>query len=155
MIDVSTTQSAPDSGDQPTSTSLVQPDTTTSTTPPVADTSTSTTTVPPSATTTAVPPPATTTTTTATTTTTSSSYTRSYGAEVGLPGEVTIIVSGDSVTFHSASPLPGWTVELKNGGPEEVKVDFERNDDEDEEIKFKAKVEDGELEAKVSFPADD
>jgi uncharacterized protein YcnI len=63
---------------------------------------------------------------------------------------VSITVTGASVTFAGATPLPGWTVEVKNSGPEEVKVHFERNDDEDEKIEFKAKVEDGELDVKIS-----
>lgn len=89
------------------------------------------------------------------TTTTASSYTKTYGDEAGLPGEVTIIVSGDSVTFAGATALLGWKVELENSGPEEVNVHFERNEDEDEEeeIEFRASIEDGEL--KITISADD
>ena len=90
------------------------------------------------------------TTTTAPTTTTVSSYTKTYDTEAG---SVRITVSGDSVTFAGATPLPGWTVELENSGPEEVSVHFERNEDEDEEeeeIEFKATVEDGELRVSIS-----
>lgn len=69
-----------------------------------------------------------------------------------MAGSVRITVSGESVTFSGATPLPGWTVELENSGPEEVNVHFERNEDEDEEeeIEFKAKVEDGELKVTIS-----
>lgn len=54
------------------------------------------------------------------------------------------------MTYANAWALPGWTPELKNSGPEEVKVHFERNDDEEEKIKFKARVEDGELKVDIS-----
>ena len=61
-----------------------------------------------------------------------------------------IVVSGSEVKFGGATPLPGWTVELENSGPEEVKVHFERNDDEEEEIEFKATIDDGELKVSIS-----
>ncbi len=84
-----------------------------------------------------------------TTTTGASSYTKTYDTEAGT---VRITVSGESVTFSGATPLPGWKVELKNSGPEEVNVHFERNEDEheDKEIKFKATIEDGELRVSIS-----
>ena len=92
-------------------------------------------------------PPVTSTTTT--TTAASSSYTKTYDTEAG---SVRITVSGESVTFSGATPLPGWKVELENSGPEEVNVHFERNEDEheDKEIKFKATIEDGELLVSIS-----
>ncbi len=86
------------------------------------------------------------------TTTTLDGYTKTYDT---AGGSVRINVSGDSVTFAGATPLPGWTVELENSGPEEVKVHFERNDDEADEIDFKAKIEDGELEVSISESDDD
>jgi len=110
-------------------------DTETTTTIPVVGTpnhSTSTTTAPP------------------VTTTTSASYTKTYGTESGLPGEVTIIVSGESVTFGGASPLLGWKVEIEDSGPEQVDVHFERNEDDEEKVEFKAEIEDGELDVKIS-----
>ena len=61
-----------------------------------------------------------------------------------------IVVSGSAVKFGGATPLSGWTVELENSGPEEVKVHFERNDDEEEEIEFKATIDDGELKVSIS-----
>ena len=57
--------------------------------------------------------------------------------------------------WSAQSPLPGWTVELEDGGPEEVKVHFERNDDEADEIEFKAKIDDGELKVSISESDDD
>jgi len=59
------------------------------------------------------------------------------------------------VSFAGATALPGWTVEVKESGPEQVSVEFERNDDEDEEINFKAEIEDGELEVEISLSDDD
>jgi hypothetical protein len=96
------------------------------------------------------PAPTTTTTTEAPseTTTTINSYTKTY--DVKDAGRVTIRVSGDSVTFAGAYPLEGWTFKLKNGGSEEVEVRFERNDDEEDRVSFKAKIDDGELEVKIS-----
>jgi hypothetical protein len=138
-----------------TSTTVSSPETTTTTVDDNDDVETTTTlgevdTSTVSTTTTTAAPVATTTTTTTATTTTNAGYTKTYGAEAGLPGSVSITVTGASVTFAGATPLPGWTVEVKNSGPEEVKVHFERNDDEDEKIEFKAKVEDGELDVKIS-----
>jgi len=97
-----------------------------------------------------VTPEPSTTTTVGTTSTTVDGSTKTYDTE---GGSVRIVVSGDAVTFAGATPLPGWKVELENSGPEEVNVHFERNEDEEEEIEFKAKVEDGEL--KVSISEDD
>ena len=67
-----------------------------------------------------------------------------------MPGSVTVVVSGESVSFSTASALNGWRVELKNSGPEEVKVHFERNENKEDEIEFKAKVQNGELEITIS-----
>jgi len=97
------------------------------------------------------PPPSTTTTTEPpdeTTTTEAASYTKTY--DVKDAGSVTIRVSGDSVTFAGAYPLEGWTFKLKDGGPEEVEVRFERNDDEEDKVSFNAQVDDGELEVEIS-----
>jgi len=97
--------------------------------------------------------PTTTTTTTTTTTvapsttTTIASYTKTYDVEDA--GTVTIRVTGDDVTFVIASPLEGWTVKVKDYGPDEVEVRFENNDDDGDEITFKADVSDGELEVSI------
>jgi uncharacterized protein YcnI len=99
--------------------------------------------------TTKAPPVATTSTTTSTV---NAGYTKTYDTEAG---SVRIVVAGDSVTFAGATPLPGWTVELKNSGPEEVKVHFEQNSDEEHEIEFKAKIDDGELKVSISEDEDD
>ena len=133
-----------------TSTSTSPPGTTTTTVAVTDETTTTlggvdTTSV--STTSTTAPPV---TSTTETTTTVISSYTRTYGAEAGLPGSVTVVVSGESVSFSTASALNGWRVELKNSGPEEVKVLFERNENKEDEIEFKAKVQNGELEITIS-----
>ncbi|GMR02742.1 MAG: hypothetical protein BMS9Abin20_1089 [Acidimicrobiia bacterium] len=82
------------------------------------------------------------------TTTTAVSYTKTY--DVGDAGTVTIKVSGESVTFASAVPKGGWTFKLKDAGPEAVEVRFERNDDDEGKIEFKAEIDDGELEVSIS-----
>ena len=141
----------PDEVEEPTTTTTLAEEpteSTTTTTEPEQQTSTTTPTTtapdhdpPPSTTTTTEPPDE-------TTTTEVTSYTKTY--DVKDAGSVTIRVSGDSVTFAGAYPLEGWTFKLKDGGPEEVEVRFERNDDEGDKVSFQAKVDDGELEVKIS-----
>jgi hypothetical protein len=60
------------------------------------------------------------------------------------------MVSGESVTFAGATADPGWKVELEKAGPPEVEVHFEKNEDEEDEIEFHAKFEDGELVVTIS-----
>jgi hypothetical protein len=150
LVAASETAPAPDSETSTTTTTSVVPAAPTTTM--AITVSTTTTTVPEThasgeAPVTTTTPPVTP--TTATTTTTSSNYAKTYDTEAG---SVRITVSGESVTFAGATPLPGWTVELEHSGPEEVKVNFERNEHEDEEkeIEFKATVEDGELRISIS-----
>ncbi len=45
-------------------------------------------------------------------------------------GSINVIVDGTKVTFGGAFPNPGWSVDLEDGGPETVKVKFEKNRDE-------------------------
>ena len=84
-----------------------------------------------------------------TTTAAPTSYTQSFVTEGGT---VVIMVSDNSVTYVNSQPNLGWTAEVKDEGPEKVVVKFEMNEEEDEEeeIKFTAKIEDGELEIKIS-----
>ena len=65
-------------------------------------------------------------------------------------GRVHISVSGEDVTFKGATVATGWKFELDDGGPEQVKVKFEKIDDDDTEFTFKAKFDEGELEIKIS-----
>lgn len=81
-----------------------------------------------------------------TTTQPSESYSKTFDTD---GGSVRVIVDGDSVTFGGAVPNTGWSVELKNPGPDEVKVDFDENDG-GGEVEFKAKVEEGELRVEIS-----
>ena len=120
----------------PETTTTSPPEPTPTTTTTVAETTrtTTTTTSPPQTTTTTAP-------TTTTTTVAPASYTRTYDT---VAGSVRVRVEGESVTFAGAFPQPGWSVELKNGGPEKVEVEFDQNDGEGE-VEFTAKVEDGEL----------
>lgn len=148
-----TTGPEPDQAEQSASSVSIVETTTTSQSRTVGAETTSTTvqvdTSPDTTTTTNTPP------VTAPSTTTSvtvAGYTKTYDTEAG---SVRVTVSGGSVSFSGATPLPGWKVELENSGPEEVKVHFERNDDEEEEIKFMAKLEDGELKVSISASDDD
>ena len=59
-------------------------------------------------------------------------------------GSVTIIVSPGVVTWSSATPASGYTVEVENRGPEEVKVKFEAAH-EGEDYEFRARWRDGRL----------
>jgi hypothetical protein len=107
----------------------------------------------PSSTTQTAPTPASSTTSTTTTTTpapvtTVGSTTHTFDTTAG---SVNVVVSGESVTFGGAFPKPGWRVELEKSGPDTVEVHFERNDsDEEEEVQFKAWVDDGELQHEIS-----
>ena len=60
-----------------------------------------------------------------------------------------IVVEGSDVTFGGAVPKTGWSIELKDSGPEEVKVEFEQNGGSGD-IEFSAKVEHGELKVEIS-----
>ena len=124
-----------------TTTTTLAEDTTvsTTTTEPGDDKGTPSTTVPQSTTTTVSP--------TTTTTTTVPNYTKTYDVEDA--GTVTIRVTGDDVTYVNAVPSTGWTVKVKDEGPDEVDVRFENNDDDGDEITFKAEVNDGELEVSI------
>ncbi len=84
-----------------------------------------------------------------TTTAAPTSYTQSFVTEGGT---VVIMVNDNSVTYVNSQPNLGWKAEVKDEGPEKVVVEFEINEEEDEEkeIKFTAKIEDGELEIKIS-----
>jgi len=90
-------------------------------------------------------PSQTSTTTTTSTTVPPDSYSKTYDTEGGW---VTIIVSGEDVTFGGGQPATGWTIEVEDYGPDEVEVHFEENDGEGE-VEFEASFEDGELEVSI------
>jgi cytoskeletal protein RodZ len=69
-------------------------------------------------------------------------------------GWIRIVIDGELVSFATAQPKTGWSVDVENEGPEEVKIHFERNDDSDE-IEFSAKVEDGEVRVHISHGDED
>jgi hypothetical protein len=155
-IDVAAIAEAPDPDVQPISTTTLPAETTTTENDASAIETTTTTSVveadsPMDSTTTTMSPPPVATTSTATSTT-ETSYTKTYDTKAG---SVRIVVSGESVTFAGATPLPGWKAELENSGPEEVNVHFESNEDDEEEIEFKAKIDDGELKVSTSESEDD
>ena len=47
-------------------------------------------------------------------------------------GTVVVEASGGSVSLVSAVPNPGYTVEVDDGGPDEVRVEFESDDSKSE-----------------------
>ncbi len=128
----------------PTTTTTIPQDTTKSTTttsePHDHEVSTSSSTPTTSTPTTTTAPPT-------TTTTTIASYTKTYDVEDA--GTVTIRVAGEDVTFENAVVKEGWTAKPKDEGPDEVEVRFERNDDDEDEVTFKAEMKDGELKVEI------
>lgn len=124
---------------------LVPETTTTSTTIVETTTSKASSSESPVTTTTTAPP-------TTTTTTTVASYTKTYNVTVDgvTAGTVRIAVSGETVSFSGATVAPGWKFELDEEGPEKVQVKFEAIEDDDIKFKFKAEIDDGELEVEIS-----
>lgn len=98
-------------------------------------------------TTTTVPAAAVTASTTTTTTTQPSPSTTTATAQVLSPyslpgGAVTISVLEPNVWLVAAVPASGYRVDIENGGPDEVDVEFDSGDDDSE---FRARWENGEL----------
>lgn len=131
---INTTSPVP-SDDEPTPGTSVT--TTTSGSSPSTTTSTTTTT--------SAPAPATTTTTTSVPATQTSSYQL-------LGGEVTISYSPGLVNFISAFPQAGYSTDIREYGPEEVRVRFESSDHTSD---FRARWENGELEITKNETGDD
>lgn len=80
---------------------------------------------------------------TTTTTEAPTSETTTYNTEGGW---VTIRVSGNEVFLEGAGPNQGWKVNTEKTGPLSVEVKFTRTE---EEITFKAHMEQGKLEVKI------
>lgn len=98
------------------STSSVSPSTTAGSAPPASTTTTSR---PPA------PAPTTTSSAVTTTTTTASAPAAETRAYQLKGGSVVIEFVPGRVTLRSASPKAGWSMEVKNRGPDEVRVEFE------------------------------
>ena len=99
---------------------------------------------------TSLPTGSTTSSTSTTTPPTSSTQAQSYSRTFETPGgSVRVVVDGPNVSFGGAVPKTGWRVELKESGPEEVKVEFEQNEGSGQ-IEFMAKVENGDLVTEIS-----
>jgi hypothetical protein len=114
----------------PPVTTTAPPVTTTASAPPASANSSTTIVPPPSST---IPAP------TITTTTAVAGGTRAFTYPEG-----TVVVRFDQsgVTLVSASPAPGFSVDVDEAGPPSVDLDFEAGDD---EARFRAGVADGEL----------
>jgi len=127
------TSTLPDGGDTPSTTTS-----STTTTTPRATTTTSapapTTTLAPTTTTTTTAPP---------TTTTSTTDPGEVSSHAMVGGTTTIRVDADGVRLVAAVPNAGFQVEIKETGPDEVKVEYKSND---HISKFEVSWEDGELE---------
>ncbi len=92
---------------------------------------TSPTTTPPSTPTTTLPITTTSTSTTSTSTTTTTTVPSPF-TFVAIGGSVTVTCSGDDVSLSGAVPAAGYTTEVKESGPDEVKVEFDLIDGEAE-----------------------
>ena len=103
------------------------------TTPTQASRTTTSTTAPPPSTTTTMAP--------ATTTTAGTAFKTTSHITAG--GTVTIRSSPGIVNFVSAVPAAGYTVELRDSGPERVRVRFDAGE---QNIDFEAEWDDGRLE---------
>jgi hypothetical protein len=62
-------------------------------------------------------------------------------------GSVGIEYWPDNVVLQWATPEPGFSVEVKHSGPDQVEVEFEGEDDEGSE--FKATWRNGQLEVSI------
>lgn len=78
-------------------------------------------------------------------------YSRTFDTD---GGSVRVVVDGSDVSFGGAVPKTGWSIELKESGPKEVKVEFEQNGGSGS-IEFTAKVEHGDLVTEISHDDDD
>jgi hypothetical protein len=58
----------------------------------------------------------------------------------GTAGSVTVVCDGSAIALQAASPANGYTVDVREGGPDEVDVRLETDDDE-------AEVEEADVEA--------
>lgn len=136
--DPSTTATADPSTAGDSITSTTRPRSASQSTSSTAASQTTSTTAPPVTTTTAAPPPQTTATTAPTANTSSHST---------PGGSVTISASPGAVEFVSAIPQAGFTTELRDTGPERVRVRFVSATT---IFEFEAKWEDGQLEVETS-----
>lgn len=90
--------------------------------------------------------------TTATTTTTAAPVTAQTSSYQLLGGVVTISYSPDVVNFVSAFPQSGYSTDIREYGPEEVRVRFESGDHTSD---FRARWENGELQITKNETGDD
>ncbi len=67
----------------------------------------------------------------------------------GTAGSVTVVCDGSTIALQAASPANGFSVDVREGGPEEVDVRLEA-EDEDEEADVEAECEAGQAVFDVS-----
>ena len=129
-------------------TSTVGQSTTSTTRAPSASPATSSTTAAAQTTSTTAPPATTTTTAPPQTTTTTAAPTGLATSTHSTPGgSVTISSTSEEVNFVSAIPQAGFTTELRDSGPERVRVRFVSATT---IFEFEAELEDGQLEIETS-----
>jgi cytoskeletal protein RodZ len=134
----SSTTAAPTSSNADATTAVTEASSTTVTSSTA--TSTSTTSSTSSTTSTTRPPPS-----VATTTTDEGDW-----AKTTVPSKGGVVVVGhrsDQVRLESATPRPGFSMEIKQTGPDEVRVEFR---DGDKSYEVRARWDDGELDVAVS-----
>ena len=61
-------------------------------------------------------------------------------------GTVTVVYGNGEVTLAGATPAFGYTMEIKDEGPERVRVDFESGEN---EISVRIEWEDGQLDIEI------
>lgn len=61
-------------------------------------------------------------------------------------GTVTLVCDGSDITIGSASPAPGWDIEIKESDGERVRIEFMRGKT---ELEVEAECKDGKLDYKV------
>jgi hypothetical protein len=91
---------------------------------------------------TTAPTGVTTTTVASTTATTTAAAATQHWKTVPGVGTVGVAVSGGSVTLVSATPVAPYQVDVEDGGPEKVEVEF---DSEAAEYRVRAEIRDGQL----------
>jgi hypothetical protein len=146
-LPASTTSIGSDGGpSEPSTSAATAQSSTTATAPP---TSTPPASVP---STTAPPPVVASTTTTAPSTTSTTAAPAATGTRAFTYPEGTVVVrfDGTGVALVSASPAPGYAVDIEDAGPPRVELEFEGDGD---DVRFRARFEAGEL--VVSLERDD
>ena len=107
----------------------------------VPTTTVPTTTVPTTTVPTTTVPTTTVPTTTVPTTTVATTYTAT-----SIGGTIEVIISGNNVQLQSTNPSPGYTIDIRDAGPDKVEVRFTASD---AESRIKLRIRQGSLEQEI------